>query len=278
MHSLLRTSKGLIGVTLMFSLLVIGVGADFISPRDPISQELTARLTAPGFGNSGDGGDYLLGTDPVGRDVLSRMIHGARVSLIVGITAVLISGTFGTLMGLLGGYYRGWIDTVIMRVVDMQLAMPMIVFAIAWMGFFGAGLWSVILVIGIWGWVQYARFTRSFVLSLKETEFVLASRALGARTSTIILHHIAPNLIGPVIVMATLQMGHAVLLESTLSFLGVGVNPPTPTWGGMVSDGRNYVDTAWWAVVFPGVAITLFVLGANFLGDALRDLFDPKTR
>ena len=206
------------------------------------------------------------------------MIHGARFSLIVGITAVLISGTFGTLMGLLGGYYRGWIDTVIMRVVHMQLAMPMIVFAIAWMGFFGAGLWSVILVIGIWGWVQYARFTRSFVLSLKETEFVLASRALGARTSTIILHHIAPNLIGPVIVMATLQMGHAVLLESTLSFLGVGVNPPTPTWGGMVSDGRNYVDTAWWAVVFPGVAITLFVLGANFLGDALRDLFDPKTR
>ena len=274
----MKTTKGFIGVVLMSFLVFVGLGADLVSPRDPLAQDLRARLTEPGIANAKDGSTYLLGTDPLGRDVLSRIIHGARISLLVGITAVLISGTIGTLLGLLSGFYRGWLDAVVMRIVDMQLAMPLIVFAIAWMGFFGSGLLSVVLVIGIWGWVQYARFTRSFVLSLKETEYVLASRALGASTPTIIFQHIAPNLIGPVIVMATLQMGHAVLLESTLSFLGVGVNPPTPTWGGMVADGRNYMDTSWWTVVLPGVAITLFVLGANFLGDALRDVLDPKTK
>jgi peptide/nickel transport system permease protein len=258
----MKTTKGFIGVVLMSFLVFVGLGADLVSPRDPLEQDLRARLTEPGVANARDGGTYLLGTDPLGRDILSR----------------LISGTIGTLLGLLSGFYRGWLDAVVMRVVDMQLAMPLIVFAIAWMGFFGAGLLSVVLVIGIWGWVQYARFTRSFVLSIKETEYVLASRALGAGTPTIIFQHIAPNLIGPVIVMATLQMGHAVLLESTLSFLGVGVNPPTPTWGGMVADGRNYMDTSWWTVVLPGVAITLFVIGANFLGDALRDVLDPKIK
>ena len=278
MRAMFRTAKGIVGMLLMAFLVVVGLGADGISPHDPLRQELRARLTAPGLDNTRDGGSYLLGTDAVGRDVLSRIIHGARISLVVGITAVLISGTVGTLLGLVSGFYRGWLDSVIMRVVDMQLAMPLIVFAIAWMGFFGAGLLNVVLVIGIWGWVQYARFTRSFVLSLRETEFVLASRALGAGTGTILFSHIAPNLIGPVIVMATLQMGHAVLLESTLSFLGVGVQPPTPTWGGMVADARNYVDTAWWAVVFPGAAIMLLVLGANFLGDTLRDILDPKTK
>lgn len=278
MFNLMKTTKGFIGVVLMLFLLVIGLGADLISPRDPLAQDLRARLTEPGIANAKDGSSYFLGTDPLGRDILSRIIHGARISLLVGITAVLISGTIGTVLGLLSGFYRGWLDAVVMRVVDMQLAMPLIVFAIAWMGFFGAGLLSVVLVIGLWGWVQYARFTRSFVLSLKEAEYVLASRALGAKTTTIIFQHIAPNLIGPVIVMATLQMGHAVLLESTLSFLGVGVNPPTPTWGGMVADGRNYMDTSWWTVVLPGFAITLFVIGANFLGDALRDMLDPTTR
>jgi peptide/nickel transport system permease protein len=276
--ALFRTTKGAIGFALIAFLVVIGLGAEFFAPHDPLAQDLRARLTPPGFENATGGGTYLFGTDPVGRDVLSRMIYGARVSLIVGLCAVLISGTVGILLGLLTGFYRGWLDSIVMRIVDMQLAMPLIVFAIAWMGFFGAGLWSVVLVIGIWGWVQYTRFTRSMVLSIKETQFVQASRALGAGNATIIFQHIAPNLIGPVIVMATLQVGHAVLLESTLSFLGVGVTPPTPTWGGMVSEGRSYVDTAWWIVVLPGFAITLFVLGANFLGDAMRDILDPKTR
>ncbi len=278
MLALFKTTKGAIGFALIAFLVVIGLGAEIFAPHDPLAQDLRARLTPPGIESATNGRTYLFGTDPVGRDVLSRMIHGARVSLIVGLCAVLISGTVGILLGLVTGFYRGWLDSIVMRIVDMQLAMPLIVFAIAWMGFFGAGLWSVVLVIGIWGWVQYTRFTRSMVLSIKETQFVQASRALGAGNATIIFQHIAPNLIGPVIVMATLQVGHAVLLESTLSFLGVGVQPPTPTWGGMVSEGRSYVDTAWWIVVLPGFAITLFVLGANFLGDAMRDILDPKTR
>lgn len=278
MVALFKTTKGAIGCALIAFLVIIGLAADIVSPHDPLAQNLRARLTPPGIEVAVDGRVHLFGTDPVGRDVLSRMIHGARISLIVGLCAVLISGTVGILLGLLTGFYRGWLDSIIMRIVDMQLAMPLIVFAIAWMGFFGAGLNSVVLVIGIWGWVQYTRFTRSMVLGIKETQFVQASRALGAGNATIIFQHIAPNLIGPVIVMATLQVGHAVLLESTLSFLGVGVQPPTPTWGGMVSEGRSYVDTAWWTVVLPGFAITLFVLGANFLGDALRDILDPKTR
>ncbi len=278
MRTLFRTAKGTVGVLLMACLAVIGICAGGISPHDPLQQDLRARLTAPGLHNARNGDSYLLGTDEVGRDVLSRIIHGVRISLVVGITAVLISGTVGTLLGLVSGFYRGWLDSLIMRVVDMQLAMPLIIFAIAWIGFFGAGLLNVVLVIGIWGWVQYARFTRSFVLSLRETEFVLASRALGAGTGFIMLSHLAPNLLGSVIVTAPLQMGRAVLMESTLRFLGVGVQPPTPTWGGMVANARNYVDTAWWAVVFPGAAIMLFVLGANFLGDTLRDILDPKTK
>lgn len=278
MKALFGTVKGSTGLILVVLLILTALFADVISPHDPLVQDLRARLVAPGFHNGTAGQTYLFGTDPVGRDILSRMIYGARISLIVGLCAVAISGTVGVLLGLLTGFYRGWLDSIVMRIVDMQLAMPLIVFAIAWMGFFGSGLLSVVLVIGIWGWVQYTRFTRSMVLSLKETQFVQASRALGAGNATIIFQHIAPNLIGPVIVMATLQIGHAVLLESTLSFLGVGVTPPTPTWGGMVSEGRSYVDTAWWTVVLPGFAITLFVLGANFLGDALRDILDPKTR
>ncbi|MDG2403647.1 MAG: ABC transporter permease [Paracoccaceae bacterium] len=277
MRDLLSTSKGFLGVLLMGTLILAAIGADIISPLEPFEQNLRMRLTPPSLEPASNGLTYLLGTDQLGRDVFARILHGARISLLVGITAVLISGSIGILLGLLSGYYRGWLDSIVMRVVDMQLAMPIIVFALAWIGFFGASLVSVIIVIGVWGWVQYARFTRSFVISLTETAFVTASTALGASNSTVIFRHIAPNLIGPVIVMATLQVGHAVLLESALSFLGIGVQPPTPTWGGMVADGRNYIDRAWWVVFLPGLAITAFVLGANLLGDALRDVLDPKT-
>jgi peptide/nickel transport system permease protein len=276
-RSLLGAPKGALGAFLIGVLLVVALGADLLLVHDPLAQSLRSRLTPPGLDPARDGKIYLIGTDHLGRDLLARIFHGARVSLIVGITAVLISGTIGVLLGLLSGFYRGWIDSIVMRIVDMQLAMPIIVFALAWMGFFGAGLLSVIIVIGLWGWVQYARFTRSFVLSLKETPFVMASTALGASDLTILARHIAPNLLGPIVVMATLQVGHAVLLESSLSFLGIGVQPPTPTWGGMVADGRNYIDRAWWIVLLPGLAISAFVLGANLLGDALRDVLDPKT-
>jgi len=274
---ILGTSKGIIGLGLMSILIVAALGADFFSPHSPFEQNLRMRLSAPSMEPHANGMVYVLGTDQLGRDLFARMLYGARISLVVGLIAVLISGSIGVMLGLLSGYFRGWLDTIVMRVVDMQLAMPLIVFALAWIGFFGAGLTSVIIVIGLWGWVQYARFTRSFVISLKERAFVSASIALGAGNGTVIFRHIAPNLVGPVIVMATLQVGHAVLLESALSFLGIGVQPPTPTWGGMVADGRNYIDRAWWVVFLPGLAITAFVLGANLLGDALRDVLDPRT-
>ncbi|MEQ9811900.1 MAG: ABC transporter permease [Azospirillaceae bacterium] len=274
MVSLLKTAKGAIGATVLAIAVLAALFADVLAPLDPTLQNLLARLRPPMWRD--DAGQlYVLGTDALGRDLLSRVIHGARVSIMVAIGAVLVSGVIGTTIGLFAGYYRGMASAIVMRFMDIQLSIPMILFAIAWIAFFGAGLLSIIIVISAWGWVQYARLARSIVLSLKEREFVQASVVLGARDGRIILGHILPNLISSMIVMATLQLGEAVLLESALSFLGMGVGPPTATWGSIVSDGRSYIDTAWWIVVFPGAAITLLVLGANFLGDALRDHLDP---
>ena len=266
--------KGTIGFTILGVIFLMALGADVISPADPLSQSLRARHQPPSFGLEGPA--HWLGADHLGRDILSRIIHGARISIIVGIGAVLVSGIIGTVIGITAGYRGGLLGALLMRLADMKLAMPMILFAIAWIAFFGPGLVSVIIVIGVWGWVPYARYARSMVLSLREALFVQSSVALGASSGDIMFRHIAPNLIGPIIVMATLQLGEAVLLESVLSFLGVGVQPPTPTWGSMVSDGRSYIDTAWWTVTFPGLAITLFVLAANLVGDTLRDILDPR--
>ncbi len=266
--------KGTIGFTILGVIFLMALGADVISPADPLSQSLRSRHQPPSFGLEGSA--HWLGADHLGRDILSRIIHGARISIIVGIGAVLVSGIIGTVIGITAGYRGGLLGALLMRLADMKLAMPMILFAIAWIAFFGPGLVSVIIVIGVWGWVPYARYARSMVLSLREALFVQSSVALGASSGDIMFRHIAPNLIGPIIVMATLQLGEAVLLESVLSFLGVGVQPPTPTWGSMVSDGRSYIDTAWWTVTFPGLAITLFVLAANLVGDTLRDIFDPR--
>lgn len=267
--------KGMAGFAIMGVIILMAAGADVISPFDPLRQSLRARHAPPEPGAFGVA--HWLGTDHLGRDILSRIIHGARVSILVGIGAVLVSGAIGTVIGIVAGYRGGLTGALLMRLADMKLAMPMILFAIAWIAFFGPGLVSVIIVIGVWGWVPYARYARGMVLSLREALFVQASVAMGAAPGDIMVRHIAPNLIGPIIVMATLQLGEAVLLESVLSFLGVGVQPPTPTWGSMVSDGRSYIDTAWWTVTLPGIAITLFVLGANFAGDTLRDLLDPRS-
>ena len=266
--------KGTVGFTILGVIFLMALGADVISPADPLSQSLRARHQPPSFGLEGSAN--WLGADHLGRDILSRIIHGARISIIVGIGAVLVSGIIGTVIGITAGYRGGFLGALLMRLADMKLAMPMILFAIAWIAFFGPGLVSVIIVIGVWGWVPYARYARSMVLSLREALFVQSSVALGASSGDIMFRHIAPNLMGPIIVMATLQLGEAVLLESVLSFLGVGVQPPTPTWGSMVSDGRSYIDTAWWTVTFPGLAITLFVLAANLVGDTLRDILDPR--
>lgn len=272
---ILRRPKALFGLAVLFLVLFAAVFADVISPYDPSRQSLRDRHEAPSISLAE--GSHLMGADHVGRDVLSRIIHGARISVMVGIGAVLVSAAIGMFLGLIAGYYGGTLGAILMRTADIKLAMPMILFAIAWIAFFGGGLLSVIVIIGLWGWVPYARYARSIVLTLRESLFVEASVALGASNASIMLRHVAPNLVGPLIVIATLQLGEAVLLESALSFLGLGVQPPTPTWGSMVADGRNYVDTAWWTVTFPGLAITLFVLGASFLGDALRDWLDPRS-
>jgi peptide/nickel transport system permease protein len=272
---LLRRPKALFGILIIGLVVFCALFADLISPYDPFRQNLIERHKPPAI--SLDHKTHLLGTDHVGRDILSRIVYGARISVMVGIGAVAVSAVIGMFIGLIAGYHGGVLGAALMRIADIKLAMPMILFAIAWIAFFGGGLASVIIIIGLWGWVPYARYARSIVLTLRESLFVEASIALGASSTAILRRHIAPNLVGPLIVIGTLQLGEAVLLESALSFLGLGVQPPTPTWGSMVADGRNYVDTAWWTVTFPGLAITLFVLGASFLGDALRDWLDPRT-
>jgi len=274
MTRILRSPKGLVGFAILLLVFAAALGADHIAPFDPLFQNLRERLAPPSW--LGGAGGHLLGADQVGRDILSRIVYGSRISILVGLSAVALSGMLGTFIGLIAGFYGGLLGATLMRIADIKLAMPMILFAIAWIAFFGAGLVSVIVVIGVWGWVPYARYARGMVLYLREAPFVQASIAMGAGNGSLMFRHIAPNLIGPIIVLATLQLGEAVLLESVLSFLGVGVQPPTPTWGSMVADGRSYVDTAWWAVTFPGIAITIFVLGSNFLGDAMRDVLDPR--
>jgi len=275
-HHFSKRLPGVVGLVLVVVIVLCAIFADVLVPRNPTAQSLRDRMKPPAVELS-NGSTAWLGTDHLGRDILSRIIKGAQVSVSVAASAVLISGMVGTLLGLISGYYGGWFNTIVMRVIDIQLGIPIILFGIAWITLFGAGLFSVILVIGVWGWVKYARLVHVMVLSLKERQFIQASRALGATDLRILFRHIAPNLLGPVIVLATLQIGEAVLLESTLSFLGVGIRPPTPTWGSMVADGRGYVDTAWWIAVLPGAAIGLFVLGSNLFGELLRDYLDPKT-
>ena len=275
MKHVLKSAKGRIGLVLVAIVLFMAISADFISPHEPADTNLRLRLKEPGYVDT-EGNFYLLGTDQLGRDNLSRIIYGARISILVSISAVSISGFIGVLLGTIAGYQGGWLDSVVMRMVDTQLSIPLIILAIVWVTFIGPSIIGIVIVIGIWGWVQYARLSRGMTLSLKENEFVQAARALGGSMLEIVFSHIVPNLIGPIIVLATLQLGQAVLLEAALSFLGVGVPPPTPTWGGMLSDGRPYIDIAWWVAVFPGIGITILVLGANLLGDTLRDALDPR--
>jgi len=221
---------------------------------------------------------YLLGGDQLGRDILSRIIYGARISLTVGVTAVLLSGSLGMLLGLLAGYYGGRTDEVIMRLADIQLAIPTILLAIALVGVLGPSLRNLILVLGITGWVIYARTIRGVVLSLREQQFVEAARALGSGDRRTLFRCILPNVWTPAIVVASQQVGFMIILESALSFLGLGVQPPTPTWGGMIADGRGYLATAWHVTTFPGLALMATVLAINFFGDGLRDILDPRLR
>jgi len=268
----------LFGLAVVVLVVVTAVAAPVLSPFDPIEQDLgDLRLKAPGFRDAA-GRLHPLGTDHLGRDLLARVIYGARPALMVGFAAVVISGVIGMMTGLVSGYFGGRVDDVLMRLADIQLAFPFILLAIAVIGVLGPSLKTIIAVIGVSSWVVYARIVRSAVLSLREREFVQAALALGSGDGRVLIRHILPNALTPWLVVATLDMARVIVIESALSFLGLGVQPPTPTWGGMLADGRVYISTAWWLATFPGLAILVTVLGINLFGDGLRDTLDPRLK
>jgi peptide/nickel transport system permease protein len=277
MTRLVRRRTALFGLIVVLAVLVAAVFASFVSPFDPLAQDIGQRLKEPGWQDA-QGRIHPLGTDHLGRDILSRIIHGSRIALSVGLAAVAISGVLGMAVGLVSGYFGGRVDDFFMRLADIQLAFPFILLAIAVIGVLGPSLRNIIIVIGVSSWVVYARVVRGEVLSIREREFVQAAVALGSRDYRVLVRHVLPNAFTPWLVVATLDMARVIVIESALSFLGLGVQPPTPTWGGMLADGRVYLSTAWWLATFPGLAILVTVLGINLLGDGLRDTLDPRLK
>jgi len=265
------------GGCFVVALTLIAVAAPWLAPQDPLRQTLRGRLGKPTLA-AADGKAHLLGTDHLGRDVLSRVIFGTRVSLTVGFAAVLVGGILGASLGILAGYRGGFADSVVMTVADAQLAFPFILLAIGIIGVLGPSFPTLIVVIGLSGWVGYARVLRSQVLVLRSREFVDAIHALGGSAGRVILRHILPNVLSSLVVVATLELARAIVLEATLSFLGLGIQPPTPSWGVMVQEGREYLDSAWWISTFPGVVLMLTSLVVSRTGDWLRDLLDPTLR
>lgn len=259
------------GLILTVVLVFAALAAPLLAPYDPIQQDTSRRLEAPSK-------EHLLGLDVLGRDVLSRILYGARVSLRVGFSVVVLASLIGVSLGAISGYFGGIVDLLVMRLCDILLAFPGILLAIALVAVLGPSLNNVVLALATIGWVGYARLARGQVLKVREMEYVTAARALGARSPRVIIRHVLPNIINPVIVMATLGLAGAILAEAALSFLGLGVQPPTPSWGEMLSSGRNYLGLANHLAIFPGAAIMLAVMGLNFLGDGLIDALDPKYR
>ena len=272
-----RSKAAMVSVFVLLLVIVAAVAAPWVAPNDPFAIRLIQRIKPPGYVN-GAGVTYWLGTDALGRDVLSRIIYGARVSLVVGVSAVAISGTVGLLLGLVSGYFGGLADDIVMRVADIQLSFPTILLALTIMAVLGSGLDKLILVLGLTGWVQYGRIVRGQVLSIKEDEFVLAARATGEKPWQILFQHILPNIWSPVIVIASFTVASNIVAEASLSFLGVGVPPSVPSWGTMLADGRQYIGVAEWLTIPAGLAISLTVLSINILGDWLRDYLDPRLK
>lgn len=268
---LVRHRSALVGVIGTFVLVLLALLAPLIAPHDPLEQSLRAALTPPGP-------QYWMGTDEFGRDILSRILYGARISLRVGVLVVLISGTIGVTLGLLAGYFGGWIDSAISGATDVLLAFPGLLLAIAIVTVLGPSLVNALFAIAIANIPRYIRVTRGVVLAQTQRDYVDASRALGARSPRIMFRHILPNILAPVIVLASLGIASGILTAASLSFLGLGAQPPEPEWGAMLSTGRSYIRRAWWITFFPGLAIMLTVLALNLVGDGLRDILDPKTR
>ncbi len=263
-----------------FIVLVIifsAVFAPYIAPHDPQKLVPAKRLTPPAWMEGGSS-EYLLGTDSTGRDLLSRIIYGARVSLLVALLGITISALFGTTIGLIAGYFGGIVDMIIMRIVDIMMSMPVLFLALALAAVIPAGMYIVVLIVSIFGWVGYTRIIRGEVLSLKERDFIALAKVAQASPFRIMTRHILPNLINTLTVMITLEVGGIIMFEAAFSFIGFGVQPPTPSWGNILSEGQNYLTTAWWIAVFPGLSLMAMVFSCNFIGDWLRDAFDPKLR
>jgi peptide/nickel transport system permease protein len=268
----------LIPALILGVIAFVAIFADLLAPHNPEIGSLTARFRPP-FWQTGGSPKYLLGTDQLGRDVLSRLIFGARVSMVVGFTAVIFAGTVGTTLGIISGYLGGWVDQVIMRLTDTWLALPPLMFAIFLAAIVGPSMWNIVIILGLVYWTRYARVIRGEVLSLKEREFVRLAIVAGCSKRTIMYGHILPNVINTAIVIGTLMLGVVIITEASLSFLGVGVPPPEPAWGLMLSDGKQSLMVGrWWLSVLPGICIMLMVLSANILGDWLRVKLDPQLR
>jgi len=274
---LTRAGLAPIGVLILAAIVLMAVFADLLAPHDPNQVEVLKRLRPP-FWVEGGSPEYPLGTDAVGRDILSRIIFGARVALLVGCVSVAVAGVLGIGLGLLAGYRRGWFDHAIMRVAEIQLAFPFILLAIAVLAVLGAGTVNVILVLGVSGWVTYARVVRGQTLAWREKEFIEAARCIGASDLSIMARQILPNIGAPIVILASFSMATNVLAEASLSFLGLGVPITIPSWGAMLADARDYLQDAWWLATFPGLALMLTVLGINVVGDWLRDYLDPRLR
>jgi len=277
LHAFFRNPLALSGLGLFGLTLLVALFAPALAPDTFDNQNVMGRLKPPL--STGPGGRvYLLGTDPLGRDMLSRIIYGARASVSVALAGLVIGGGLGSLLGLLAGFGGRGLDTLVMRLVDAQLAFPSLLLAIAVIAALGTSLWTLLAVLALRSWAVHARTLRSAVLVIREQESVTAARALGAGPMRVAFKEVLPNAMGPLIVVATAQLGALILLESTLSFLGIGLQPPAPSWGSMLSSGRPYMTVAWWVAAVPGLAILIAVLGANLLGDGLRDALDPRLK
>ena len=272
-----RAALLLPSIIILGAFLIAGAFADLISAYDPENIVLIERLTPPALQEGGSWA-HPLGTDNLGRDILSRVMYGARVSLLVVAICIPASALIGTFTGLIAGWRGGWWDRILMRLVDIQLALPAILFALLIAVVFGASLRNVIIIIIVFTWSSYARLVRADVLSLREQEFIIAARSSGASDKRILFRHILPNLLNTIVIMATLEIPQVILIEAALSFLNVGVAPGTPSWGAMISEGRNFMTIAWWPIWMPGIAILLVSLTGNLMGDWLRDLLDPRLR
>lgn len=265
----------IVGLIIVIGMVLIGIFAPSLAPSDPYKQHIAERLTPPSWYEGGNS-KYILGTEQLGRDIASRLIYGARISITVSFISVMISALLGIVPGLLAAFYPGYLRTIIMRLADVQIAFPFLVLAIFILAVLGRSLINLILILAVWGWPSFARVTYSMAILEMNKEYIIAARSIGCQPVRIILRHLLPNVIPPVVVIGSFNIAYMIIAESSLSFLGLGVPPPTPSWGSMISDGRVLVNTAWWVVTFPGLAILITVLGVNMVGDGLREILDPR--